>query len=73
MAIGWRVTRQADGMITMDDQGLPVTGVQVYYVTDGGLAGSVFIPYAWYDPATVAAVITERVRAIGDVAALASD
>jgi hypothetical protein len=51
-ATTWRVTGQTE-QTQIQQGGNPVRGVQVFYTTGDGHTGSVFIPYAQYNPAYV--------------------
>lgn len=68
-ASGWKVTGQTEET-SLDQGGRPVRGWRVYYATDRGVAGSVFVAGVQYTPDNVRAALMAAVQANHAVADL---
>lgn len=69
---GWRVGSQVQAT-RRTSNGQLVEGWEVHFLTGYGVSGSVFVPAATYDPATVRTAIAAKVRNLDAVAVLSSD
>jgi hypothetical protein len=57
---GWKVVSQQETM-GLDPMGRAVEGIKVYFQTERGLSGSVFVPKADYNLLNVKAAIQDAV------------
>lgn len=67
----WQVTGQAERTDIAND-GTPVRGVVVYFLTGAGHQGSVFVPATQYTPDNVRAMIAKAAAQMDAVGALTS-
>lgn len=70
--MGWKVTSTSEQLGT-GSTGTPVNGVQVFFTTDLGQSGSVFVPNTVVDqgPDTVKAMVAARAGALDAIKGLA--
>lgn len=64
------VTRQAPDQYDWTTPGDPVVGTYVYFETAGGNQGSVFVPNAHYNAATVKQMVSAKAKIIDAVGAI---
>ena len=69
--VTWTVTGQNE-QTNIQPGGQPVKGMQVFFTTGGGHAGSVFVPYSQYTTANVRNLINPVAAQIDAVGALSS-
>jgi hypothetical protein len=70
---GWTVTAQAADQVIVTDAGRPVTGVQVFFATENGNAGSVFVPDEHYHRDKIHKAIGHRAHLMDEVGRLTRD
>lgn len=70
---GWAVTDQAADQLIITPAGQPVTGTQVFFATEKGWSGSVFIPDEHYTKEKVHKAVNIRARLTDEVGALVRD
>lgn len=69
---GWQVGTQVPEK-RFNARRQPVDGMTVHFTTGYGVASSVWVPDATYDPATVRELIRVKVRALDQVSLLKTD
>lgn len=69
---GWHVTSQSEYTEIAAD-GTPVRGIKVYFATNAGRNGSVFVPPGQYNPDTVRAMIAAAAANVDAIGNLTSD
>ena len=67
---GWAVTSQAPDQVIVSDSGQVQTGTQVYFATENGNTGSVFVPDQHYTVKKVHASIGIRAKVIDEIGSL---
>jgi hypothetical protein len=70
---GWAVTDQATDQVTVTDSGKVVTGTQVFFATEQGNTGSVFVPDQHYTKTKVHASLAHRAALVDEIGALTSE
>lgn len=68
----WHVTGQVE-QTQVDPSGRIVEGMRIMYLTGQGVAGSVFLPMALYDPGHVRAAISQAAASNDAIAGLTSE
>lgn len=68
MATGWKVTSQQETYGVGPD-GQATEGVKVFFTSDQGVSGSVFVPRKSYNPDNVRAAIAGYVQQLHEVQA----
>lgn len=71
--VGWTVTGQVTDQAIVNGAGQTVVGVYVYFITDQGQEGSVFLPDTQYSAANVKAAIRVQAKKLNEVFNLAEN
>lgn len=70
---GWAVTSQAPDQTIVSDSGQVQTGTQVYFATEQGNTGSIFVPDQHYTKNKVHASLAIRAKLIDEIGSLTAD
>lgn len=70
---GWAVTSQAPDQVIVSDSGQVQTGTQVYFATESGNTGSIFVPDQHYTARKIHASINIRASVIDEVGKLTAE
>lgn len=72
MAVSWDVTADLPGQFDFDAAGNPIDGHRISFVTGKGAKGTVFVPEAHYNAASVRAMIQAKAAVADEIATLSS-
>lgn len=70
MATSWHVTADLPGQFDFDAAGNPIDGHRISFVTGTGATGTVFVPEAHYNAASVRTMINAKAATADQIASL---
>ncbi len=73
MATSWHVTADLPGQFDFDAAGNPIDGHRISFMTGEGATGTVFVPEAHYNAASVRALINPKAAEADKIRVLTSD